>query len=382
MEILKSIRILDLSRLLPGPFCTMILADLGAEVLKVEEPGKGDGLRYYEPIIDGESAWFASINRNKKSITLNLKKKEGKEIFKKLVSICDVLVESFRPGVMEKLGIGYKDLSRINERIIYCSITGYGHKTPYRERAGHDINYVGRSGLLALNKDKNGTPIPFPVQLGDITGGFLAVISILAALFQREHTGKGKFIEIPLFDGLLTWITIYMTEFLTTKRRLNREALLSMGCYPCYNLYPTRDGKYLTLGALEEKFWINLCKALGRDDLVGYQYAKGREKERVKEELKRIFVTKDRDEWIEFFENKEVCVEPVKELEELPEDPHIMEKKLIKEGKYIGLPIIISDEEHSIRNDAPKLGEHNKEILHELGYKEDEIEELRERGII
>jgi len=392
---LDHIRILDLSRLLPGPFATMLLADLGAEVIKVEEPLLGDYSRHYHVKFGEIGAGFAMLNRNKKSITLNLKHPRGPEIMKSLAKDADVLIESFRPGVMDRLGAGYSVLSKVNPGLIYCAITGYGQSGPYRDKPGHDLNYMGYSGAASLTGRRGGDHMPLGVQVADIGGGSLmAAFSILAAIIARQHTGRGQFIDVAMTEGVLTWLTTAFASLAACSSEPGRAGEMRLnGGQINYNIYPTLDGRFVALGALEEKFWDNFCRIVNRPDLRGKAFVIGEERERLEEELRSIFRQRSRDDWVKLLEDKDICFGPVYNIEEALEDPHLKARGVFVGvpaqgcGKVIGVahPVKYSDTPAITRGadiepkPAPQLGEHNDEIYSEIGL---DVKSLREEGII
>ncbi|MDR5695884.1 MAG: CaiB/BaiF CoA-transferase family protein [Armatimonadota bacterium] len=384
---LEGIRILDLTRLLPGAFCTMLLADLGADVLKVEEPERGDPLRWLFP----QQAPFLHhiLNRNKRSLTLNLRTQPGRGIFLRLVREADVLVESFRPGTMDRLGVGYSVLREVNPGLVYCAITGYGQDGPYRDLPGHDLNYMGVAGALELFGTEGSAPAVPGLTIADIGGGAqMAATGILAALISRARTGCGQFVDISMTDGVISWLSVYVAWYLATGRSPRRGEHVLLGRYPCYAVYPTADG-YLTVGCLEERFWANLCRALGREEYIDLQWSEEHRK-RIFNDLGAIFQTRTRQEWMEFFQDKDVCVGPSSLLEEAIEDPHLrhrgmfVEVKLPQEGSIlqVGIPIKFSGTPGSLRSPAPRLGEHTEAILRNLGYSPDEIAKLRREKVV
>lgn len=385
---LQSIRVLDLTRLLPGPYCTMFLADFGAEVIKIEEPTSGDYARWEEPKAETDSAIFSSLNRNKKSVALNLKSEQGKELFKELVKTADVLVESFRPGVMERLGLGYDALQKINPRLIYCAITGYGQTGPYAKLPGHDMNYLSYAGLLHLQGERKQKPFPPPVQIADIGGGSLmAVIGILTAVIARNDTGKGQFIDISMLDGTVSWLQTVLPNYLASQQQPNRGELPLSGSKACYEVYETADQRYLAVAALEEKFWVDFCKGIEREDFVAELNAPQKRQDELKLEIGKIMKTKSLDEWLDIFANYETCISPVLTFEEVTKDPQIKARGMVREipglaGVHIGNPIKFSDTPCNILSIAPKLGEHTAEIFEELGIQKEKIDSLLEEGII
>ncbi|MBI4830622.1 MAG: CoA transferase [Candidatus Lindowbacteria bacterium] len=307
--LLEGIKILDLTRLLPGGYCSMLLADMGADVLKVEAPGEGDYMRWNPPMLKNMSALFAAINRNKRSMTLNLKHAEGKKIFEKLIRDFDVLLEGNRPGVMEKLGFGYNTVSKINPRLIYCSISGYGQDGPYRDEVGHDINYIGVAGVLAMTGHRGGPPVVPAVQIGDLAGGAMfAAIGILAAIIGRSQTGKGRYVDISMADGVVSWLSIHAAKHFADGDTLERGQMRLSGQYPCYAVYETKDLRHISLGALEEKFWVNFCRAVERSDLVDKQFDASEGPSGTQAQVARIFKQRTKEErfWSRAYRTGEV----------------------------------------------------------------------------
>lgn len=387
MEPLKGFRLLDLSRLLPGPYCSLLLADLGMEVLKVEDPEGGDYLRIMGRMGKRENAFFLSLNRNKKSITLNLKTKEGKEIFYKLIEMYDIVLEGFRPGVMDRLGIGFKELKKRNPRVIFCSLSGYGQDGPYRERSGHDINYIGLAGILELTGARNGAPVIPGIQIADIGGGGMtSAIAILAAIIHREKTGEGQFLDISMLDGILSWLSIHAGKYLIDQELPKRGEMLLNGGYACYQVYPTKDGRHMSLGALEPQFWKNFCEAIERRDLIYKQFIEGEERFRVIEEIQELFKNKTQKEWVDFFKNVDACCEPILTFAEVFLHPQVLHRQMVKEiedpveGKIrqVGNPIKSSQFSFEVRTPPPQQGEHTMEVLKAMGYSEEEIQHFRE----
>lgn len=389
---LEGIRILDLTRLLPGPYTSLMLADLGAEVLKIEEPGFGDYFRWMmPPKVKEESSYFLCLNRNKKSMKLNLKPEKGKEIFLKLAKDYDVILESFRPGVMDRLGVGYEAIKQVNPEIIYCAITGYGQDGPYRDRAGHDINYTGIAGILDITGERGGPPVIPGVQVADLgAGGMLAGFAILAAIIARQSSGKGQFIDVSMLDGCISWSVIAAASYFADGQIPQRGKMIFSGRFACYDMYQTKDKKYISLGALERQFWQNFCKAVGREDLIEEQFAPGEGQEELRQVLTQIFASKTRDEWVEFTRDKDFCCEPILNLQEASSHPQVRHRGMIvwmdhpTEGKIgqSGIPIKFSETPGRIRSPAPGFGQHTDRILKGLGYQEDQIEDLKKSGVI
>src|SRR5439155_14045561 len=315
---LTGIRVLDLTRLLPGAYCTLLLADMGADVIKVEEPGAGDYMRWTPPLVGGQSALFNAINRNKRSVTLNLKSDPGRDLLLRLVDRADVLVEGNRPGVMDRLGLGWDTLHARNQRLVMCSITGYGQDGPFASRAGHDLNYMATAGALGLNGEREGPPVPLSVQVADIGGGGLQpAVAILGALVGVQRGGEGRWIDASMTDGAVSWLAMAFATHAGGEEVARGEQRLS-GRYPCYRVYECRDGRYYSVAALEPKFWRNLCGALDRPDLVEQQYSEDLETQKT---LETIFKTKARDEWEEVLASLDACCEPVLDLDEVASHP-------------------------------------------------------------
>ncbi|GAB4269251.1 MAG: CaiB/BaiF CoA-transferase family protein [Deferrisomatales bacterium] len=384
---LQGVRVLDLSRLLPGPFATQLLADFGADVVKVEEPGHGDYLRGFAPLVEGESAFFLNLNRNKRSLAVDLKNPAARGVFLDLVRGADVLIESFRPGVMGRLGFGYEELRTHNPRLVYCALTGYGARGPWAGRAGHDVNYLALSGALALNRDERGRPVVPGFQVADLGGGAVtACVGILLALLARERTGRGQFVDAAMVDGLAPWI-VYRWSYRMAGSA--PETYLS-GEYPCYAVYEAADGRFLALGALEPKFWSRLCRHLGREDWVERQFASGEARETIFAELSGLFRSRPRDAWVAELEPVDCCVTPVLELEELENHPHWRARRLVREVihpvcgvlRCLAPPVTLSDTPASLRRAPPALGEHTDEVLRELGYPPDRIRDLKTAGAL
>lgn len=378
-QLLKGIRVLDLTRLYPGPFCTMMMVELGAEVIKVESPDEGDYLRDIGPAdVDG-SISFRLLNQNKKSITLNLKTAEGVELFMRLAKEADVVVEGFRPGVVAALGIDYAAVKVVNPEIIYCSITGYGQDGPYRNRAGHDINFIAMSGILGITGLPDGQPVIPGVQIGDVGGGALMALSgILAALYGRSNGQGGSYLDVAMLDGLIAWLPLSAAEHFAGLP-VGRGTSLLNGGYACYHVYQTADGGYMALGALEVKFWKSFCLAVGREDLIERQYESNQKS--LKNELKSIFLQHDRQFLQEIFSSHNCCCEPVLSLAEAFEHPQVQARQTVG-NMSLSFPLKITPQEESLTQPAPRLGEHTAEVLTALGYGQKELEELKGRGVI
>ncbi len=391
---LQGIKVLDLSRLGPGPYCTMILADLGADVLKIEEPPPAAGRRTgsFDPRVQKETlATSVAHGRNKRSIVLNLKSEAGREIFLKLSRDADVVMDEYRPGVLKRLGVDYETASKLNPRIIYCSITGYGQDGPYRDKVGHDINYISIAGALGMIGDREGRPVIPLNLLADYAGGSLnAVIGILAALQARQHTGRGQFVDVAMTDGVVSLLAGFISYYSITGEVVRPQQALLNGGVPYFTCYKSSDGKYVSIGCIEPWFWAELCRALGREDLIPYQNAEGEKKDWLFSALQGIFLTKTRDEWFDLLSQSDICVGKVYSLDELDSDPQLRHRKMLVEidqpkvgrVKQVGVAPKLSDTPGEIRSPAPRRGQHTDEVLHGLGYSPKQIQELRQAAVV
>ncbi len=381
---LNGMRVLDLTRLLPGPFCTLLLADLGAEVIKVEEPNAGDYLRSYPPQLDGMSITFRLLNRNKKSLALNVKSSKGREIFLKLAARADILIEGFRPGTAARLGIDYERLRLVNPRIVYCSLSGFGQNGPYRDIAAHDINYVGLAGMASIFPARDSAPELPGIQLADVSGGLFAAIAVLAAAVSRQSTGRGALVDVALYDCAAAWLLYLAGFFMATGKAPGPGSTPLTGLFPCYNLYKTKNGGLISVGALEPKFWNNLCRLLGREDLIGFQYATGARGDEVRRALADIFATKTSEEWWQDLKSQDVCCAPVREINEVFEDPQLRQRGMVAQVEDWSQPppLFSPFSRYAGRAPAPRHGEHTVELLRELNYSDVEIAELEGTGVI
>ena len=374
-QALQGVNVLDLSRLLPGPFLTMILADLGADVVKVEEPRRGDYMRDFPPRGDGVSGRYLSVNRNKRSVTMDLKDVSERERFLRMAERADVVVESFRPGVVDRLGVGYAALSARNERIILCSISGYGQTGPYRDRAGHDINYLALAGVLGMSgQDPGGPPALAGVQIADLGGGAMwGAIAILAAIVDRERTGRGAHLDISMTEGALALLASEFGIVHAEPSPPTRGTGLLNGGAARYGVYATSDGKYLSVGALEPQFLSRLAGAAGLELRPGLEGDAD-----LRRQLTRVIATRTRDEWARVLAEHDCCCEPVLELDEVPDHALHRERGLffeIPEGDSAGTlqvrtPLGMPDG----RLPAPTLGQHNEEVFREYGVEDPEPE--------
>ncbi len=389
-EMLKGLKVLDLTRLLPGPFCSMVLADYGAEVLKVEAPGEGDYLRSWAPLVDGVSAFFLGVNRNKRSLTLNLKEEEGLELLKKLLLEHDVVLESFRPGVMDRLGCGFKELVALKPNLIYCAISGYGQSGPEALKAGHDLNYMAESGVLNTTSSREITALS-GLQVADVAGGALyAVSAVLAAYIQVLKGGRGAYLDISMTDGLVSMLPLLSAYHYSLGLEPGPDTTMFNGQLACYSIYKTRDGREIALGALEEKFWQNFCRAIERDDLIAGDHQDLGRQDELKKELTKIFAARDASEWQISLAGRDTCCEVLRTMTEVHADPHFNERGMfwrlsLESGAELvqtNCAVMVDEKKPTQHRPAPKLGQHTDQILEDLGYDRDSISGLRDRGVI
>jgi alpha-methylacyl-CoA racemase len=396
---LQGIRVLDLSRLLPGGFCSLLLADFGAEVLKVEDTGMGDYIRWSPPFYDGahesaRSALFLSLNRNKRSIRLDLKNERGREALLRLVREHDVVLESFRPGVLDRLGVGYERMREENPGIVYCAISGYGQDGPKRDASGHDMNYLGLVGLLGLTGERGGEPVQAAGQIADLGGGALmAAFGILAALRERDGgggrtgSGEGQLVDVSMADGALSWLAMVAASYFAGDEVPRRGELPLAGSLICYRPYECADG-WVSLGALEPKFWQGFCRGVGRDDLIGAQFE--RPGSAAHAQVQEIFKGRTREQWEAFASEHDCCLEPVLELDEALSSELVREREMVVEidqpgaeraVRLLGLPVKLARTpgDHT-RLPGPALGEHTEEVLRAAGYTEQEVAALLADG--
>jgi alpha-methylacyl-CoA racemase len=375
------IRVLDLSRLLPGPYLSMILADLGADVVKIEDPRLGDYMRQMPPVKDGGlGGRYLAVNRGKRSMTLDLKTPGGKDAFLRMAGRADVVIDGFRPGVLAKLGVGYETLRARNRGIILCSISGYGQDGPYRDRAGHDLNYIALTGILGMTGARGSAPAMPGAQIADLAGGALwGALTILAALVGRHASGDGAHLDVSMTEGALALMAAEVGTIDCGVRPTRGEATLNGGL-ACYNVYTAGDGKHLSLGALEPKFWLAFNRAIGRgadvNELVAELVGGPEVQERVRAEIAERLAMRSRDEWLAIFGDDDVCCEPILELDEVPAHPlHVargaffaMDGGVLQMRTPAGAP-------ESPRA-PPRHGEHTAEVLAEYGFSAAEIAAL------
>jgi crotonobetainyl-CoA:carnitine CoA-transferase CaiB-like acyl-CoA transferase len=376
---LSGITVIDLSRLLPGPYCSMILADHGARVIAIEDRRfLADGL------------FFNLINRNKEHMSLNLKTEEGQEIFLRLVRQADVVLEGFRPGVVDRLGVDYESVRKINPRIVYCSITGFGQNGPYRDRVGHDVNYLSFAGVLNLIGEADRPPCIPGVQIADIAGGGMnAAIGILLALMARAKTGRGQYIDISMTDGMVGFLPAALFFSRLTGRDPQRSNGILSHRYACYNTYETADGKYLSIGAVENRFWQKLCEVLAVPEYAALQYDDRRRSE-ILDFMRTTFKQKTLDEWAAVLGELDICWGRVQSLTEVLNDPLFIQREMVVEiegrdgrkSKTLGVPVKLSETPGAVRTPPVEFGESTAAVLGELGYTPEEIKTLGEKEVI
>lgn len=388
---LASLKVLDFSTLLPGPFASLLLADMGAEVLRIESPTRMDLLRVLPPHDQGVSASHAYLNRNKRSLALDLKRPEALEVVRQLLQEHDILLEQFRPGVMERLGLGYEALKAINPRLIYVSITGYGQTGPYKDRAGHDINYLALAGLASQTGRRDQGPLPLGIQAADIAGGSLhGVIGLLAAVVARQHSGQGQHLDISMTDCVFSLNAMAGAGYLAcgVEPGMEQQAL-NGGSF--YDYYRSRDGRWLSVGSLEPVFMQQLCQALGRPELAARGLSPVPEQQQaLKQALQAEFEKHDFAELCQLFAGLDACVEPVLSLAEAVQHPQLQARQLVsrvprEDGSLqaqIACPLKFSQGLPEPRHIGASLGAHSVEVLTELGYSAERIEALRGQGII
>jgi crotonobetainyl-CoA:carnitine CoA-transferase CaiB-like acyl-CoA transferase len=388
---LAGLQVLDLSRLLPGGYCTLVLADLGADVLKIEEPGKGDYIRWLTPMTSsGESGPHLALNRGKRSMTLNLKTDEGRALLRDLARTADVLVESFRPRVMDRLGVGYEALREVNAGLVYAAISGYGATGPYVDRAGHDIDYLAYAGALSFSGHASTGPWPPGLQIGDLGGGgLLALVAILTALRVRDATGEGQFCDISMTDGVFSWLSIHAGAYAATGRppQPGREHL--NGGFAWYAVYECADGRHVAVGALEPQFFAVLAKVLDCTDLLEAQLDPLRQDE-VRERMAAAFATRSRAEWLAELEPLDSCVAPVNDLDEAFADPQLQARGMVAEHvlpdgtrfRQVGVVPRLSATPGRVGTPASPLGADTDDVLAALGRSADDIATLRAAGVV
>ena len=391
---LDGVTVLDLSRLLPGGFCSLLLADAGADVIKVEDTGMGDYIRWAPPYYGDDeqqglgtrSALYLSLNRGKRSIRLDLKSEGGREALLRLAREADVVLESFRPGVLDRLGVGYEALKAENPCLVYCAITGYGQTGPHTARAGHDTNYLALGGLLGLTGAAGGPPVSAAGQIADLGGGgMMAAWSILAALLERERSGEGQLVDVSMTDGAQSWLAMVAAAYLADGQVPKRGEETLNGGFACYVPYECADG-WVSCGALEPKFWQAFCRGAGREDLLEHQFATpGSEGHAA---VAEVFMTKTKAEWAAFNDEHDCCIEPVLDLDEALSTELTTEREMVVEVeqpelgpvRLLGMPVKFSRTPGDATRPAPALGEHTREVLEAAGYEPAEVDALCEAG--
>jgi crotonobetainyl-CoA:carnitine CoA-transferase CaiB-like acyl-CoA transferase len=383
---LQGVRVLDLTRLLPGPVATLHLADLGADVIKIEDHGAGDYARTMGEGPDGISVFYRCVNRNKRGLRLDLKQPAGRDVFLRLARDADVIVESFRPGVTDKLGIGFEAVRAINPKIVYCAISGYGQTGPLAMAAGHDLNYIGFSGALEQIGVDGGKPAIPNLQIGDLLGGALSgVMGILAALFDAQRSGKGRFVDVAMSEAVLAHNFFPLFALQSGAGAAERGCDMLTGGDAGYGVYETADGRYMAVAPLEEKFWHLFCDALGRPDWKARHGARGAAAAELRGELSRIFLGRTQAQWSELFAGVDCCVTPVLNVAEALAHPQFVAREMAVQADEVtqyAPPVKLSGWQFAVNRVAPSPGEHSAEILREAGYDEVEIAELRKAAIV
>lgn len=387
---LEGIRVLDLSRLLPGPFATQILADFGADVIKIEDTRTGDGFRHAEPKINGMATRHMSLNRNKRCLSVDLKNPRGRNMLLRLTREADVVLEGFRPGVMKRLGLDYDAMRAINPRIVYCSLSGFGQESPLRELAAHDPNYLALAGVLSLIGKRGGSPALSGLQMADITAALFTTIGILIAVRRAECAGVGEYLDIALHDSVMATAVTAASTYFGTGQAPSRGEERHSGRYPFADIFETADGRHITVCAIEAHFWRNLCHALGHVEWIDEQYAEGARADEIREEMASIFLTRSRDDWFKQLGALDTCVAPVLNLGEALGSEQARQRGLVMDSLHplagpvsmLASPIRMRNTPVEIRRPAGRLGEDAAEILRGLGYDNAEIAALRDSGVI
>jgi len=391
---LENVKVLDLTRVLSGPYATMILADMGADVLKIEMPKIGDDSRAYGPFINGESAYFMSINRNKRSMTLNLKTEEGKEILRKLIKEADVIVENYKPGTMEKLGFGYEEIKKMNDRIIYAACSGFGHSGPYSKRPAYDAIVQAMGGIMSITGPESGEPIRVGASIGDIIAGIFTAVGILTALYNREKTGKGQKIDVAMLDCQVAILENAIARYLVSgeipKPIGNRHPSITP-----FETFDTKDDKIM-IAIGNDRLWAKFCSMVGREELINDErfvtnQLRTKNHKEIKEVVSEILKAETADYWLERFDKEDIPATRINTIDKVVSNPQVLARDMIVsvdhpvvgDFKMAGIPVKLSETPGEIRKPAPVLGEDTEDVLaNVLGYSKDEIEQLREKGVI
>jgi crotonobetainyl-CoA:carnitine CoA-transferase CaiB-like acyl-CoA transferase/putative sterol carrier protein len=387
---LSGVKIVDFTRLLPGPLATMFLAQMGADVIKIEDPDNPDYIRDFEPRIKGVSMFYLALNNSKRSFAVNYLNEEGRKIIYNLVKQADVLIEQFRPGVMKEFGLSYEQLQQINPRLIYVSITGYGQTSSKAMDAGHDLNYIALAGALGITGNENEVIIP-GFQLADIAGGgYMAMNAVTTALYQREKTGKGEWVDLSMTDAALPFSVLQFAAHQATKKNMERGKFELSGALPNYNVYRCKDNKWVALGSLEPKFWNKFCNKTDHPEWSQLFLLKGDELEKIKQQVRELFLSKTQTEWIEYLNKEDICVTPVNQIADLENDIYLNTRQLFATNKHntvgnyktINQPLKFKQTNFDNHWSAPELGEDSALVLKEMNYSDEDIARLKSANII
>lgn len=396
LQPLEGIRVVDLTRVLAGPYCTMMLGDMGAEIIKIEQPGTGDETRGWGPPFapNSDSAYFMAINRNKKSITLNLKHEEGKKILKELILKSDILVENFRVGTLDKLGFSYKEVEKMNPKMIYCSITAFGDTGPYAKQGGYDVIVQGMAGIMSVTGEPDGPPVKVGVPIVDVTAGMFGTSGILAALYAREKTNRGQYVVTSLLEAQLAWLVNVASNYLISGNLPKRYGNGHPNISP-YEPYKAKDD-YFIVAVGNEKLWSIFCKIINKEELITDEKFKINahrlmHRKELNDILEKVFLEKTAKEWTKLFLDSGIPAGPINNLEQVFSDPQVLAREMLTEIdhpqagkiKMVGVPIKFSDTQTKISLPPPMLGEHTDEILTRFsGYRQEQIKTLKELGVI
>ena len=387
---LSGIRVIDLTRLLPGPFATQLLSNLGADVIKVEDPEVGDYLRLVPPALDGTSYAFAMVNRNKRSVAVNLKEREGQEVLHRLVASADIFIEQFRGGVAPRLGADYETLQRVNPRLVYCAFEGFGANGPYAGRPAHDLDFEALSGILSVTGSDDGRPVIPGVPIADLASAFNAAFSILAALRRRDATGAGEFVDVSIFDTAISLMVLNFARYLGTGEIPVPGETLVTGQWAFYNIYETKDGRWISVAAVEPKFWTRLIGLLGLEEFEGEQFADEPMRGRAIRAFRQAFRRRALREWTSILEREDIPWARVQSLPEVVRDPQILARSMLVDAdlgrlgrrKVLGHPARLDGVPRDPSGPVPSKGEHTVAVLKEIGYSAGDIARLQDRGVL